>query len=158
MWAPTYITRQATWSFPKLDFNNPYTSLKKTASRLLKKHPSDHKHKLIALTFRGNQLLSYGFNVPKTHTYPATVASHNRIDRMYSNSDRDYVSACIHAEWAAAKQVSGNFDTVFVYRETKDGFLANARPCLLCQAILKTKGCKTILFSTDKGTIEKEQL
>jgi cytidine deaminase len=77
---------------------------------------------------------------------------------MYANSSRDYISQCIHAEWAAVKKVSGKIDCVFVYRETKDGSLANARPCLLCQAILRDRGVQTILFSHEDGQIKKEYL
>lgn len=43
-------------------------------------------------------------------------------------------------------------------RWTKNGDIANSKPCLHCRRVLFDLGFKTIVFSTDDGTFEKQRL
>jgi len=43
-------------------------------------------------------------------------------------------------------------------RWTKNGDIANSKPCIHCQRVLFNLGFKTVVFSTDRGTFEKCRL
>ncbi len=60
----------------------------------------------------------------------------------------------IHAELDAlvgldSKDTEGG--AIYVYRETKDGKLANSKPCDHCQELIKRYGIKKIYYTTEKG-------
>ena len=66
----------------------------------------------------------------------------------------------IHAELSAILKVKDktilNGATMVVYREHKNGELANSKPCHACSAILKDFGFKTIIYTNNnKWNIEK---
>jgi deoxycytidylate deaminase len=83
--------------------------------------------------FRGNKVISVGFNKMKSHPEFATE------DRFYS----------LHAEMDAiikAKQdLSGCI--MYVYREYKDGGVALAKPCILCMPSIIESGIKKVFFT-----------
>ena len=58
----------------------------------------------------------------------------------------------LHAEISAIKN-SGRTDlkgcTMFVYRETKRGIIAMAKPCPNCQQVLESLHIKRVFYSTD---------
>jgi pyrimidine deaminase RibD-like protein len=100
-------------------------------------HKSDYDvHKLGAVITRGNQIVGLGFNKKKTHPLSST---------RFNN---------IHAELSAIlnsgiKNLSGC--SIYVYRETKSGDLAMARPCVDCLKLLKKSNVAKIFYSTETG-------
>lgn len=127
-----------------------------TARRLLKKHPDeDYYVNIIAVGFCGNRVISYGFNSPKTHPRMKEVADKYNIKTMYEHSKRDYVSRCLHAELDAINNATKPLDKLVVLRENSMGELACARPCRICQHIIKEEGIKDVYYS-DEGKIKHE--
>ncbi len=62
----------------------------------------------------------------------------------------------LHAEMDAILRIIHQLDgiknaKVFVYRETKDGKMAMARPCPACMAALVDHGVREIYYSTECG-------
>ena len=94
---------------------------------------SDHaKVKMGAAIFIKSRFIASGHNSKKTH--PSIKL--NRAKGMHAE---------IHA---ISKAKSKRFDlsdtTIFVYRETKEGYIAMAKPCKMCMEFLMREGFKHI--------------
>jgi len=93
---------------------------------------SDHKRfGLGAVIVSGSKIISVGANKLKTHP----------------KSTHPYQS--LHAEMAAiisAHQDLSKCD-IYVYRETKQGVQAMAKPCIYCQTMIKEAGIRTVYYS-----------
>lgn len=100
-----------------------------TMIRLALQSPSKHwKH--CAIIFRGGCVVGYANN-----TYEE------------------------HAEVRALKRVKYKHNlTVLSIRVNREGELKNAKPCMDCHKHLVDNGVKTVLYSTDEGTIERERI
>ena len=108
---------------------------------------SDHpKHKMGAAVFHAGKLLAVGFNSLQTH--PSTFHYHDKFCRH----------AEIHA-LARAKSRKHYLDAaiVVVYRETKNGGVALAKPCEMCQDKMDELGIKEVLYTTN-GSYERMKL
>lgn len=96
-------------------------------------HP---KHQLGCVIVKKNEVIGLGFNKFKTHP----------------KSPHPY--QMIHAELDAmlgiSREVLSGAD-VYVYRETKDGSQALAKPCAYCEAALKEVGIKNVYYTIDWG-------
>jgi deoxycytidylate deaminase len=103
---------------------------------------SNHTHKLGCVIAKKNRLISLGNNSTKTHP---------RAKNPYS---------MIHAEFAAILNVPLDDlkgSEAYVYRELKNGAIANSRPCRTCYKALQDVGVK-IIYYTDNGGYKKEYL
>lgn len=103
---------------------------------------SQCNYRLGAITIRKNRILGRGPNLTKTHTMMQRETGANRL-------------LGIHAEIHAAiksgyDQLAGS--TVFVARITKDNRYAMAKPCKICQKILKRMYVKQVYFTIDENT------
>ena len=110
------------------------------------------RHKLGAVLIYKGSLLACGCNSRRT----------SPIQKMY-NRERDYdvniscgLTNSIHAEIACLSKVKYldiQFDkaTLFVFRETKDGHKALARPCEACSAMIRDLGIKNVVYTTSDG-------
>lgn len=102
---------------------------------------SDHKHKLGAVVVKGNKVLSLGFNKVKTHP----KSPHN--------------FKTIHAEFDAINEVKyddlRNAD-IYVYRETKDGKMADSFPCQYCQQLIEMYEFRNIFYTTENRYARKK--
>lgn len=88
-------------------------------------------HKLGSVIVRGSKIISVGTNKIKTHPR-STHPFHS-----------------LHSEMAAvllAKQDLTNCE-IYVYRETKSGIPAMARPCIYCLPFIKEAGIKEVHYS-----------
>lgn len=95
-----------------------------------------HSHRLGAVVVRGNEIIGVGFNKKKTHPLSET---------RFNN---------IHAELSAI--LSTGLDdlngcSVYVYRETRQGQPAMARPCEHCIKLLKQLSVSKIYYTVDNG-------
>lgn len=93
--------------------------------------------RLGAVLHHGNRSLSFGVNLfDKTHTlqmkYPLKQFLHAEINALIKRRFYSDLSSC----------------QITVYRETHDGIPALAKPCINCQAILKSFGIKKVYYST----------
>ena len=109
-----------------------YFNLAKKLSKL-----SDHPvHKHGACLVIGNTVKGLGFNKMKTSP----------------KSNHPYKS--LHAEAVAilnAGKQDLNKATLYIYREIKDGSLANSRPCKYCEQLIKKSRIKEINYTIDNG-------
>lgn len=110
---------------------------------------ADHpKYQLgAAIMIQGKKIISSGANLQsKTHPY---VFHHG-----------EHFSRGIHAEMAAIFRVKNKETlkgaTIIVYRQTKNGDFANARPCPMCLELIRQYGFKKMIYTTDKGIIEEK--
>ncbi len=62
----------------------------------------------------------------------------------------------VHAEVRAVLK-AGRKDircaTIFIFRSNKNGKIGMAKPCTLCEALLRDKGIKNVFYTTSDGTI-----
>lgn len=93
-----------------------------------------------AVIAKGNKFISGGWNVSKTHPK--------------SNSYRKH----IHAEFSAILRSKESLEgcDIYVYREKKDWSMGLAEPCKFCVEMLKSKGIKTVYFTTNEGYRSKD--
>lgn len=97
-------------------------------------HKSEHKFKLGAVIVKGNRVMGIGYNSTKTHPKAKTrfKTLHAEHDALLDTGLNDVKGA-----------------TAYVYRETKDGCPACAKPCPACQEIFKTAGIKKVYYSVE---------
>jgi len=105
-------------------------SIIKHASRISEK--STFRFKLGAVIFKGNRIISTGYNQNKSHPLPR----------------RHFEFGTIHAEIDALLHSVQSVDgcDIYVFRKNRFGS-AMARPCSMCQEILREYGIKTAYFS-----------
>lgn len=104
------------------------------------------------ITVYKGAILTKSFNSDKTHTIQA------KYNKWRYNEDvvKKYLPSKIHAELSCIQRIKYldiDFSKVhiYVYRETKKGQLALARPCPSCMAAIKELGIRNIHYTTDCG-------
>ena len=102
---------------------------------------SDHKqHKVGAAVYYKGKFLATGFNSlktdPSTHWYDLAFSRHAEIHALKKAKTRkfDLTNA-----------------TVFVYRKTKNGDLAMAKPCKMCMDALLEQQVKEVFYTCENG-------
>jgi len=104
-------------------------------------YKSDYEsQKLGCVIVKKNKIISVGFNQRKTHPKSNTRFNH------------------IHAELSAVLGVDKELlrnSAAYVYRETKDGKAAMAKPCPACEDVLKRVGIKKVYYSSIDGFKEE---
>lgn len=101
-----------------------------------------HSHRLGAVIVRGGEVIGVGFNKRKTHPM-----SHTRFNNIHAE-----LSAVLSAGLEDLKGCA-----IYVYRETKQGQPAMARPCEHCMKLLKQLSISKVYYSTDCG-FSKEKI
>lgn len=96
-------------------------------------------------------ILAKGFNTDKTHT---EQARYNKW--RYKDCGNRYLPSKQHAEISAISKIKFldiDFSRVYVYvyRELRDGTLANSRPCPSCVAAIRALGIRHIAYTTADG-------
>jgi tRNA(Arg) A34 adenosine deaminase TadA len=99
------------------------------------------EHRVVAGIFHKNKLISLGFNQKKTH--PRQVLSQKNF-----NEKRQFLHAEIHALIQAQKYQLKNL-SMYVYRQTRNGVPALARPCAGCFAALASAGVDVVWSGQD---------
>lgn len=102
------------------------------------------------VVYRGS-ILAKGWNTDKTHTAQAQFNCWR-----YKDCGNKYLPCKTHAEIAALtkiKYLDIDFEKVhlYIYREFKDGHLANCRPCPSCMAAIKKMNIKNLHYTTPDG-------
>lgn len=102
------------------------------------------------VAYRGT-ILAKGCNADRTHP---TQERFNRF--RYKDVGARYLPAKVHSEVAAVtkiKYLDIDFSKVhvFVYRELKDGRLANSKPCAACLAYIRSLGIRHIHWTEESG-------
>lgn len=99
-----------------------------------------------------NTVLAKSFNSNKTHTIQA---KYNKW-RYNPDETKKYLPSKVHAECASLQKIKYldiDFSKVhvYVYRETKNGDIAMARPCPSCLAAIKSLKIQYLHYTTDDG-------
>lgn len=81
---------------------------------------------------RGGRPVGIGWNTKKTHPYCGQYTTHAEIKALVSCA-------------------SGRIDEAYLYRETADGRMANAKPCISCAEALLSAGVRRIHFTSGNG-------
>lgn len=97
-----------------------------------------HAYRIGAVLAKGSNVISVGFN----HWGTRQIIERHRHIRP----NNDTVHAEIHAILGVSKEEAAKC-TLYVGRFTKEGRPANAKPCPLCQTILKEMGVKRVFYT-----------
>lgn len=101
---------------------------------------SDSRFRLGACIISKRKVVSIGFN---------QMLKHHPLTRKYDNFDG------IHAEVSAILRLKNKSlltnATIVVYRETKQGKPSLAKPCKVCQKIMKDFQISKAIYTTDQG-------
>ena len=104
-----------------------------------------HSHKIGAVITKGKAVLAARSNwLFKTHPV------YNKINELKT----------LHAEASAILSARHKNDlqgaTIIVYRDLKNGSLANARPCDDCQKLMRAYGIKKMIYTKDNIWMEEK--
>lgn len=96
-------------------------------------------------------ILAKGYNSDKTHSFQAQFNQWR-----YKDSGNKYLPPKMHAELAVLqrlKYLDIDFSKLhlYIYRETRDGKIANCRPCQACFQAIKQYGVMHIHYTTNEG-------
>ncbi len=100
------------------------------------------RHQLGAVLVKGNRIISVGFNKDKT----SVRRSNHPFAAIHSETD------CL----ASALPFEIENATMYIYRELKNGLVANAMPCRWCREALKKAKVKRICYTIENGYKEEE--
>lgn len=117
----------------------------KFALKRSKNHNFEKEYRLCALIIKGGKIVSIGFNNNKYHSI---------IDK-YNNKDYPIT---LHAEMnailkARAKGINIKGSKMLVLRLLSDGSVAIAKPCEVCQRIIKDYGIKRVKYTINNNNI-----
>lgn len=99
-----------------------------------------HTFRLGAIIVSEAQIISSGFNSYKTH--PRLI---KYTDWPYQHAEQSAIFCC---RW---KDLQRPFLKLYVARIHKDLTLAIAKPCAVCQAIIRETSIKEVYYSTNDG-------
>jgi deoxycytidylate deaminase len=100
-----------------------------------------HTHRLGAVIVRNNDVVGIGFNKRKTHPLSKT-----RFNNIHAE-----LSAILNAGLESLEGCD-----IYVYRETRHGETAIARPCLHCLEMLKSLSVSRMYYTTGNGFSEEK--
>lgn len=112
-----------------------------------------HQHRLgSVIVYKGSKLAT-GYNT--TRTSPVQK-QYNRLREDYDVDDVGDHMNSLHSEMMALgkiKYLDIDFSkaSIFVYRETRRGRKAMARPCEACRAAIRELGIRDIYYTVDNG-------
>lgn len=113
-------------------------------AKRLSERSNHHQHRLGCVIVSGKGVVGMGWNLQKTHPLSPHPYHH------------------IHAEFMAV--LSAGLDrevlngaTCYVYRETKNGTPALAKPCPTCMSMLKSYGIRVVTYTT-KCSYETQEI
>lgn len=94
----------------------------------------------------GNNLISRGYNQAKSHPMQAR---YNERHRKFLKCHH-HIHAEIHALVNSSRSSVVGADA-YIYREDKEGSLANCRPCGSCYSALREAGISRIYYTSKDG-------
>ena len=112
---------------------------------------SDHRQKMGCVIVNKHRIISSGCN-SDTRCHPLQA----HLDTEYH---KVWCPGKIHAETSALlplKRVDLSKASIFIYRETKDGIKALARPCPCCQKLIRRAGIKHVYYTGNNSLIYEE--
>lgn len=105
---------------------------------------STYKYRIGAVVFKGKRIISSGHNGVRSS------AISNKYKEFYNSLHAEQM-AVMNISWSRLKGCS-----ILVLRMSKSKeILGNAKPCPMCQKLLKTIGINDIYYSNKNGEIVK---
>lgn len=98
-----------------------------------------------AIIFKGKRIFSRGYNDIRSSSIPMK-------HRHWPESLHAEQSALLKVDWNKLKGCS-----ILVYRYSKDKVVGCAKPCPMCEKIIRHVGIKNVYYSDDDGTITHVQ-
>lgn len=116
---------------------------------------SSSRVKIGAVAVYRRMIIAKGCNQNKTHPLQQ---KYNRY--RYNISSNHYCPSKIHAEMEVVTKIQHldiNFSEVeiYVYRETRDGRKALAKPCLACETALRELGIRRVYYTGNNSYISE---
>jgi deoxycytidylate deaminase len=110
---------------------------------------NNSRFKLCAITLdKKNRLIALAKNdMNKTHPMCSKIAS---------SIGKPYI-IYIHAESGALMKSDLNAHTLIVVRVKKNGGLANAKPCKVCEKFIEISNVKNVIYSNKYGKLTHEE-
>lgn len=113
---------------------------------------SDHKHKLGCVVVLGHRIISSSSNsASKCNSIQAKLDS-----KKYGCDCPGHPHAELSALYPLIKR---NADlskaSIYVYRQTRDGKIACAKPCSSCEWLIKQCGIKKVFYTTKDGIVSE---
>ena len=99
-----------------------------------------------AVVFKGKKIYGSGHNEIRSSCYP------DKHKKWYDSLHAEQ-AALYHLDWNTLKGCS-----MLVVRYGKAGFFGMAKPCPMCEKLLKHVGFKDVYFTNEKGEIERMSL
>ena len=117
------------------------------------KNSNFSQHKIGSVLIYKGSKLAVGWNSTKTNPIQK---KYNRLRHNFNVDDSCIHNNSIHSEIMTLNKVKYldiDFEktALFIYRETKNGKPALAKPCEACTAMIKSLGIKDIYYSTNGG-------
>lgn len=112
--------------------------------RSLRKQSNHIQYKLSALVLHKGRPISFGIN-NQTKTHPnikkwsEVKTLHAEMNACFKIKNKDLLKDC----------------EIVVYREDRQGNMANSRPCDVCQVMFREYGIKKVTYSTASGWKEE---
>lgn len=110
------------------------------AKRMAQKSPSRYQLGAVVLNKRGHIISTGNNDMTKTHPKHKTWGNfvHAELDALLGLNPQDTKNG-----------------TVYVYRETRNGELANARPCPICEKAIRLYKIRKICYTVSGGYKEE---
>lgn len=109
---------------------------------------SDYRFRIGAVVFKGSRIMSSGHNgIRSSRIHP--------LHKNYNNSLHAEQDAILNIkDWSTLKGCS-----ILVIKISKSkGIMSMAKPCDMCQSLLRHVGIKTMYYSNELGEIVSEKL
>lgn len=118
-----------------------------SAIKIAKENPNRFKLCAITLDKRGHAIAFAINEMHKSHPFVAEMATKCGLpDRIY-----------LHAESSVLLKSNLDAHSLIVVRVKKNGELANAKPCKICDKIIGLSNVKFVVYSNKYGSITKER-
>ena len=118
-----------------------YLNIAKQISELSDFEP----HKIGCVLISGKQIISVAHNCQKTHPLQK---EYNKYRQLKGNVIHKAHAEILCLNNARKSNVDFEKSTLYIFRQTKDGKWAIARPCIGCFQFIKELGINKIVYST----------
>jgi deoxycytidylate deaminase len=121
---------------------NRYYKFARAALELAGALDNGMTHQLCSLVVSKNQVLSVGYNSRKTHT----MMSDSKMNMIHAECD------------ALLRCASPKGVDVVVARAKPSGLPGLAKPCEVCEGILRRSGVRRVIYTTNCDSVDDMQL